>query len=112
MRIICNTVQDFFDNIEGCELFDSTCWINKTSNPMDDNSRDAVKFMILLQAHAIKLFPTGAECLVELGIDCGYDYRDAGNDLTGSETADAYEEEILVFCKDRAFQVLPGILSE
>ena len=112
MRIICKSVDEFISNVTGGTLFANTCWVSKTINPIDDNSKNAVKFLVLFQVSVIKVFKEdGGECMVELGIDCGYDYHDATQDYQGSELADEHREKLKAFCEEQGFIVKPGILD-
>ena len=111
MRIICRSVDEFISNVTGCTLFANTCWMSKTKNPMDDNPNNAIKFLVLFQANVVKVFEDGGECMVELGIDCGYDYHDATQDYQGSELADEHRGRLKMFCEEQGFIVRPGILD-
>ena len=111
MRIVTKSVEDFIINVQNCVLVDNTVWISKSSNHLGENPNNSVKFLVLLQASAVKIFSDGGECLVEMGIDCGYDYRDATQSYEGSEQADELKQSLLEFCEQQGFVVKPGILD-
>ena len=111
MKIICTTMDAFFENIKNASLYNNTVWCDITKNPVDGNKQDAVKFAVNFQASAIKQFEGGGESLVEVGMDCGIDYHDASQDYQGTEMAHDAKDALKRLCEEESLILLPGILD-
>ena len=111
MRVVCHSIEDFLENLEGCKLHDNTIWASITKNPLDGTKQDAAKFAVNFQASAVKQFSDGGECLVEMGIDCGMDYHDTTQDYEGSDAAAESKEKLKSYCDNHGLKLMPGILD-
>jgi len=114
MRIVCNTVVDFLRNLEleGPEaVLQKAVRVSVSSVPLDENKREAVKFSVMLQASAVVCLPEGGEYLLEVGVDCGRDYKDDSHEYEGTRTATAARKRIEEFCEKHGLDVRPGVID-
>jgi translation initiation factor 1 (eIF-1/SUI1) len=117
MRIVCKNLDAFKKNLTGAKdlmediIFNSTVWVD-TSEVLQGDFGQSVKYLIILQMGAIKRFPDGGEALVECGIECGYDFRDSTQDYEGTEMAEDLKKELATFCEEQGFVLKPGVLYE
>jgi hypothetical protein len=117
MKVVCKNLEAFKKNLTSARdliedsIFNSTVWVD-TSEVLQGEFGQSVKYLIILQMGAIKIFPNGGEALVECGIECGYDFRDATQDYEGTEKAEDLKKELTVFCEEQGFTLKPGMLYE
>ncbi len=108
MRIQTYSLNDFLANLEQSGVVGKTVWVDRTENPVDGDRRTAVKFSVVFQATAVCQFAEG-EFLLDLGVDCGFDYRDSSQDDSASQEAGRLRTELVEFCEERGLTVRPGI---
>jgi hypothetical protein len=53
----------------------------------------------------------GGEYLLQMGVECGMDYRDSTNELSGTEEAYRQRKLIEDFCKNNGLTVRPGVVQ-
>ena len=114
MRVICNTLDDFIENLGGYEkddILQGCVYVDTTKNPVDGNKRTAVKFSVVFQASAVIALPDGGEFLLQMGVDCGTDYHDGTQAMDGTEEADNLRFRLKDFCSSRGVLVRPGIID-
>ena len=110
MRICCQSVENFIANIDGSPLVDTCVWAQVTRNPIGEDSH-STKYIVHFQASAVKSFVDGGEALVEMGVECGFDYCDNSQDYAGSEKAAEYRDMLVKYCEERGLIVRPGKLD-
>jgi len=108
MKIVCQTVQEFIDNVRNNEIFEATVWASISSNFMD---KDDVKALVYFQASAIIVYPEAGQALVELGVECGTDYNDVTNDHGGTKKAETLRQELKDYCDSNGLTMKPGTLN-
>lgn len=110
MRVQTHTIEDFQSNLEQSEVVGGTVWVDRTENPVGENRREAVKFSVAFQATAVCQFAQG-EFLLDLGVDCGFDYRDRSQQCEASDEAARLRAELTEFCEKNGLTVRPGIID-
>ena len=111
MRIQCQSVQAFLENLEGQKVYQKTVYVDKTRHAYGDDDRKASSWDIIFQASAIIEFEDEGQALVQLGVDCGVDRKSDGGEYNGSEEADVRRDTIEAFCKENDLTMRPGILD-
>ena len=112
MRIICPTAEDFIANLtDAAGLLEGTIWCSTVRGPGGENKREAVVFNVIFQASAVVVTASGAEYLVDFGLQCGDDYEDAMQEREGTTRADEVRQLIADFAKGKGWRVLPGIID-
>ena len=121
MRVICNSLDDFIENLEkepSENIFRKTVYISRTVNPVDGNKLEAAKFSVNFQASAIvNLFEDDlaetqyGQYLLEFGEDCGFDYHDADPETKGSKHCEDLKKRLECCCFSRGLRIRPGILD-
>lgn len=115
MRVKCNTVDEFLENLSAEEtdrVVQRVVRVGVTSNPVDGDQRDAVKFRVNVQASAVVDLPDDeGQYLLEVGEHCGFDYNDASQDRAGSERAAELKGRIGRVCRALRLEVRPGIID-
>jgi hypothetical protein len=110
MRVQTYNLVDFLDNLKQSDVVGKTVWVNRTENPVNGDRRTAAKFSVVFQATAVCQFEQG-ELLLDLGVDCGFDYRDCSQDDSASKEAARLRAELIAFCEERGLIVRPGIVD-
>ena len=122
MRVICNTVDEFLQDLKtqldlvGRDCVFQTCIrLSVVAQPTAESSKgNSVRDLINLQASAIVFQPTGdleSQYLMEVGVYCGIDYNDSTQEKGGSEQAEKYKLMIREFCDDNGLRVRPGVIQ-
>ena len=113
MRIECNSVEDFMENLrQGHKVFQDTVFINKSVVSMTgDPPRLATSVLVNIQLSAAMLYDGGADALIECGECCGVDRRTADGELNGTATFEQLETTVCEFAEKHNWKVLPGILG-
>jgi hypothetical protein len=81
------------------------------SRPVDERDANPVKFVVGVQTSAIVSMKEGGEYLLQMGVECGIDYKDSTNELTGTEEATRQKKLIEGFCKQKGLMVRPGVVQ-
>jgi len=110
VRIQTHSLADFFANIEAHPVVGGKVWVSMTENPVDGDRRKAAKFRVAFQVTAVCEFDDG-QFLLDLGIDCGLDYRDCSKDNSASEEAARLRRELVAGCGVRDITVMPGMID-
>ena len=122
MRNVCRTIDDFLENLRieiAAFVVKSECPIHRKSifltcygQPVGENKRDpnAVKFNVVVHVGAVISTEEG-EYLLECAEIMGIDYRDASNELEGTEKSDLVVAKIKDFCQDNGLTIRPGAIS-
>jgi len=114
MRVNFNSVDDFILDLSREDrerVYQQAVRVQVSKNPIDGNKRDAVKFQVVFQASAVVATADGGEYIMEVGEDCGIDYRDASNELIGSERADDLRRMVSEFCDHHGLTLRPGMIE-
>jgi len=114
MRVECYCLDDFLEHlrVKGSLVYGNVVYVNVNTNPLDDNRRNAVRFMVVFQASAVIDLQEGSQYLLQTGEDCGVDVRDAIPSYEGTEMAKRLRHSLESFCAERGLSLLPGIVSE
>lgn len=114
MRVVCNTVSEFLECIAPDEqvVLANTIRRSRYRRPVGGTSpRNAVKFLVGFQLSAVILMAQDAgDYLLEVGVECGFDYTDASQEIEGTESADKLEAEVAAFCTDHKYKLRPGVI--
>jgi hypothetical protein len=115
MRVVCHTVDEFLENLyteQNSSILQQTIHISVTHRPLGtSNKNEVVRFVVTIHASAVICLPNGGEYLLDYGEDCGHDYHDADEDLSGTNMSDKIREKIVSFCDDRDIKVRSGIIE-
>ncbi len=108
MRVVCNDVSEFLSELEthtatGGEVYQECIRMsvlkNKSSEVVDD---------VVLQLSAVLIYQKGGEYILEAGVFCGKDYKDASQDLEGTRTAESFKECLADSCAGMSLKIRPG----
>lgn len=112
MRVVCQTVDEFLECLkEEPEILQNTVRVSIVERPVDKGPRDSIKYEIVLQASAVVCFEEGGQYLLEVGIDCGTDVRDADPSLDGTIRAQNLKARIKEFAENSALKIMPGMIQ-
>lgn len=116
MRVQTLSMQDFIENLAcagPASVFGKVIYVDVSANPVDHvDKRKASKFRVVIQASTVIEVEDGAEYILQVGEDCGYDYHDASQEMVGTERALDLKKELQDWCRRNGLTVRPGILSE
>ena len=109
MRIECQTVNDFLENIEGGDVFLGRVHadVSEIVVDKDGNVRDVV-----FQASAVLDLGEDGQALVACGERCGRDRATADGTLEGTRRAKELRDLLEMRCSEMGLEVRPGVLSE
>jgi hypothetical protein len=118
MIVTCANVQEFLTDLElqikesgnGC-IVQKCVRFSVGSRPAGEDDRDPVRFVVGIQASAVVSMKEGGEYLLQMGLECGIDYRDSTNELSGTEEASRNEKLIKDFCSSNGLMVRPGVVQ-
>ena len=112
MKIQCQIIQDFLDNLRDADVFQKRVYVNKSYQPLNgDNPRNATSFEIFFQASAVLQFEEGGEALLECGQSCGINRLSQPGTYEGSTTYTKRCNELSVFCNEHDLKIMPGVLG-
>lgn len=120
MKITAQTVDEFLRCLKAepsGAVLQNVVRVSVAKRPMDGNSkRDAVKWQVTLQASAVVGIiedgeEQGGQYLLQVGEECGVDYRDASQETPGTERADELRRMIQDYCDGHSLRVLPGTID-
>ena len=107
MRVVCETLDEFLTDLENEELVQKAIRVTITSHTDDDTVFD-----VNFQASAIVYLPDSGEYLIEVGVDCGKDFKDATQNYEGSDNAAELKQRVRDFCKGHSLSLRPGLIVE
>lgn len=113
MRVSCFTLEDFLENLETTQaVFDDTVRFSIIRRPVDKEGRNALKFLVVAQASVVVQCET-AEYILELGLDCGFDYNDSDPETPGSDRAKEIRSAIEFKLKSmgKTWVLKPGVID-
>jgi hypothetical protein len=111
MRVRVDSLDDFLDNLRESRVVQGVVWVSRTENPLDgENRREAVRFRVDLQASAVCEFGEG-EYLLEYGEYCGIDYRDASQEMEGTDRAAMLRVRLVEHCREHGLALRPGVID-
>lgn len=112
MRIETHSLESFIANIEDAPgVYRARVYCDRIKNPIDGTKRDAIKWHVLFQASAVLLLSDEGQALLQLGVDCGTDVRDAQPDESGSDWQAELFHELKEYCKKSGLTILPGTID-
>lgn len=116
MRVTCEDLDSFLENLRlepPSHVLQQAVRVSISHRPLDSSDKHkAVKFDVVIQASAVVSLENGGEYLLDYGENCGIDYRDVSNELTGSLRANALRGKLVECCDDLGLRVRPGIVHE
>ena len=111
MRIVCVSLEDFVTNLKETpeeKLIEGIVRVSVSEN----QGENEVRFDINFQASCVVEFlRSDGNYLMEVGIDCGRDIRDAEPDLEGTKNCNKCRESIAKVCDSKGWKILPGHIS-
>lgn len=105
MRIVCQSVPSFIENLKLGKVVEGVVWIDQTKREVKP-----CIMIVNLQASAILEVETG-QILVQYGEDCGQDFLDGETELKGSEGAKARRDRLIEWCEEHQLRVKPGLVD-
>ena len=112
MKIICNHIEDFIENLRDAEVFRNVVYHERSDRPLNGKSKlDATSFQIIYQTSAILEFEDG-QALLACGLDCGIDRNTGDGGLDGSSARGAACDMLKRFCEEKGLRLLPGVLDQ
>jgi len=115
MRVACNTIEEFLENLKSVEpssVYGKVVYVSVNRRPLDATDKNkATRLQVSLQASVVIDLDDG-QYLLEAGEDCGKDYRDGGGDNAGSDLAAELKDQIKNYCESTGLVVRPGVVSE
>ena len=116
MKVTAQTVDEFLRCLAAepeDAVLQKAVRVSVVQRPLDGN--DKVRWMITLQASAvvgiIEEGEEGGQYLLQVGEECGVDYRDASQETPGTERAYELKGMIEDYCRGHALRVLPGTID-
>ena len=111
MRIQCDGIDDFLENVRDQQVFNKTIFVNRTKRSLTEESpRTSHCVEIILQLSAIVVYPEG-EVLVESGESCGEDCFTGDGKIEGTPVCEKRMKRLDRFCEQAGLTVKPGILD-
>lgn len=122
MIITCNSIREFIEEIDAqikehgilC-VYQKTIRLSVDEVPLRDSesqsSRDVVRWKIVLQATTVLDLRDSGQYLLQAVEVCGIDYRDASNELGGTEELNKKKEMVKSFADHFSFRVGPGVIQ-
>lgn len=107
MRITCETLEDFLENLTGHEVYQDTIWVNRTTKRVDSLVTDSA-----IEASAVIVRSDESEAIIQWGQDCGHDLDTADGHRNGTEKQVELYTNLQAYATPRGLKLLPGILSE
>lgn len=107
MRIECQSVRDFLDNLAGEDVFLRRVHVDVTQIAVKDHIHE-----IVFQASAVLNLGDQGQALVACGEKCGRDVATADGAMEGTRRAKELREMLEMKCVEQGLEVRPGILSE
>ena len=107
MRIECQSVRDFLDNLKDEDVFLSRVHVDVTEIAIKDHVHE-----IVFQASAVLNLGDDGQCLVVCGEKCGRDVATADGAMEGTRRANELRDLLELRCAELELEVRPGILSE
>ena len=115
MRVECNSIKDFIENLLAGEavvdVFDKKVFVDITRRPVHGDSSNVV-YLVDIHASVIVNTSDQGQYLLVAGESTGKDYDDATNDKSGTDRAYDLKAKLGDFCKVHGLEVRPGMLSE
>jgi hypothetical protein len=114
MRVVCHTVEEFLENLrDEPSVFRDVVRCSRVFRPVDTESlREALKVEVVFQASAVVDLGDDGQYLLEVGVNCGFDYKDGPEpELKGSGNAAAMRKKIIDYCESRGLKVRPGVID-
>lgn len=86
MRIVCETIEDFLENLESLGIEDGADQLfhNEIRRSVSHRDKQETSRKVILQFTAVVCRHDGSEFLLDFGIDCGFDEFSPIEDLAGT----------------------------
>jgi len=107
MRVECQTVRAFVENLHMGEPVEKAVWIDESRREISEH-----KVLCSLQASAVVQMKVGGEFLLSYGEDLGFDFSDGKSRKEGSVKMKSRRDYLEECCNDMGLMVRPGIVSE
>lgn len=114
MRVSCSDLEQFLENLRtDPKTLQNRVYSSITYRPYNTEKglEEATKVSVVFQAHAVVLLGEQGEYLLQVGVDCGFDYRDSEPETKGTDYANRLKEELNSFCNEIGLTVLPGVVD-
>lgn len=110
MRIKCSSFEAFLANIKNQSLYNHTIFVDKHTEPVGGNPRDAIVFHVIMHLTGIIDYSDGGQALLDCAIDCGLDRHDE-DVLEASLFYDSCFVKLESYCDEYGLMVKPGIVD-
>lgn len=116
MRVICNTVGEFIEDlniqIEDSDGIDCVLERSVRTSIIQKPTENEIKKQIIFQASAVVATLDGeGQYLLEVGVLCGFDYYGGEQDYEGTEKAEGLKKELKEFCDKVGIRIRPGVID-
>jgi hypothetical protein len=116
MKVQTAAIDDFLTNLGSVKpehVFNKLIYFSVNRSPVDNaDKRKATRFSVIVQASAvIDVVESGSQYLLDYAENVGFD-RIVGSRLEGSNKAGEIKDQLVVFCRERGIEVMPGVVSE
>lgn len=113
MRIACDTVADFLENIRGAVVLGKSVYVNQIQHSLNATGsvREATSIEVGIQLSAVIQFDEEGEALVECGEMLATDRLTANGSLDGTERFKEILENLRSFCSANGLTIRPGVLG-
>lgn len=122
MIVNCSTMREFIEEIDtqikkhGTDcVYQKTIRLSVEEQPLQDNEKQprnsVVRWEVALKVSAVMDLGDGGQYLLQAREICGIDYRDASNELNGSEELEKRKMMIKSFCNHHSIRIGPGVIQ-
>ena len=113
MRVTCDSLEDFLDNLKcetgGC-VFRNVVYWNELRSPLDQDKRNAIRYLVSYRVSAIVDIEDG-QYLIIAEDECGIDYCDVTQEKLGTEECKKMHKRLLEFCQENGLEIRLGVVD-
>jgi len=110
MRVSCQTLDEFLDNLkarEAAQVFDRTLYVSRFIANKNSSRRQ-----VILHASTVIAVDSEKEFILDLDVDCGYDYHEGGGvEALGTTQANLIIQALTEYATSTNLKILPGVLD-
>lgn len=112
MRVECPTFDEFLTCLQADRergVWQDTVRYSVIKRPSGPDRNDPKK-EVTIQVSVVMQAEDDSEYLLEVGIQCGFNYEDTSQEYEGDKKAEEYKQQLTNICEDLNLRLLPGII--
>ena len=111
MRVSCNNVFDFLDNLKAALASGETLLQNCIRISKDRKVIDEIRSEVVVHLSAVMILPDGGEYILHAVEPCGTDYGGRQPEMNATKRLTVLDGELDDFCRNANLTIRPGVVD-